>query len=70
VTARLDLRSALRWQYALAGDSRQDLLRMATSAWGEKPLRVSASIYKSTGGSSTAGWISLNRLTQRQRLTF
>jgi hypothetical protein len=48
VAARLDLRSALRWQCALAADSRQDLLRMATSAWGEKTLRVSASIYKST----------------------
>jgi hypothetical protein len=60
VAVRLDLRSAQRWQYALAADSRQDPLGMATSAWVEKTLRVSASICKSTGGSSTAGWISLN----------
>jgi hypothetical protein len=60
VAACLDLRSTLRWQCALAADSRQDLLRMAASAWGEKTLRVSASIYKSTCGSSMAGWISLN----------
>jgi hypothetical protein len=39
-------------------DSRHDLLGMAASAWGEKTLRVSASIYKSTGDSSTAGQIS------------
>jgi hypothetical protein len=58
VAAHLDLRSTLRWQCALAVDSRQDLLGMAASAWGEKTLRVSASICKSTGGSSTAGWIS------------
>jgi hypothetical protein len=60
VAARLDLRSSLRWQCALAVDSRQDLLEMAASAWGVKTLRVSASIYKSTSGCSTAGWISLN----------
>jgi hypothetical protein len=36
MAAHLDLRSALRWQCALAADSRQDLLGMATSAWGEK----------------------------------
>jgi hypothetical protein len=55
----LDLRSTLRGQCALAVDSMHDLLGMAASAWGEKTLRVSASIYKSTGGSSTAGRISL-----------
>jgi hypothetical protein len=59
VAARLDLRSTLRWQCALAVDSRQDLLGTAASAWGEKTLRVSASIYKSTGGSSMARRISL-----------
>jgi hypothetical protein len=36
VAARLDLRSTLRWQCALVVDSRQDLLGMAASAWGEK----------------------------------
>jgi hypothetical protein len=34
---RLDLQSPLRWQCALAVDSRHDLLRMAASAWGAKP---------------------------------
>jgi hypothetical protein len=37
VVARLDLRSALRWQGAPAADSRQDLFGMAASAWGENP---------------------------------
>jgi hypothetical protein len=55
----LDLQSPLRWQCALAVDSRHDLLGMAASAQGGKTLRVSASIYKSAGGSSTAGRISL-----------
>jgi hypothetical protein len=32
VAAHLDLRSALRWQCALAADSRQDLFGMAASA--------------------------------------
>jgi hypothetical protein len=59
VAARLDLQYPLRWQCALVVDSRHDLLGMAASAWGEKTLRVSASIYKSMGGSSTAGRISL-----------
>jgi hypothetical protein len=35
--ARLDLRSTLRWQCALAADSRRDVLRMDASVWGEKP---------------------------------
>jgi hypothetical protein len=35
--ANLDLRIPLRWQCALAADSRQDLLRMAASAGCEKP---------------------------------
>jgi hypothetical protein len=35
--ALLDLRFPLRWQCALAADSKQDLLRMAASVWGEKP---------------------------------
>jgi hypothetical protein len=39
--------------------SRHELLGMAASAWGEKTLRVSASIYKSTAAPPTAGWISL-----------
>jgi hypothetical protein len=56
---RLDLRSTLRWQCALAVDFRHDLFGMAASAWGEKTLRVSAPIYMSMGGSSTAGQISL-----------
>jgi hypothetical protein len=34
---RLDLRSRLRWQCALAADSKLDMLRMAASVWGEKP---------------------------------
>jgi hypothetical protein len=34
---RLDLQSPLRWQCALAVDSRHDLLGMAASARGEKP---------------------------------
>jgi hypothetical protein len=33
----LDLRFPLRWQCALAADSRRDVLRMAASVWGEKP---------------------------------
>jgi hypothetical protein len=33
----LDLHSPLGWQCALAEDSRHNLLRMAASAWGEKP---------------------------------
>jgi hypothetical protein len=41
------------------GDSWLDLLGMATNAWGEKTLRVLASIYKSTAALQTAGWISL-----------
>jgi hypothetical protein len=35
--ARLDLQSPLRWQCALAVDSRHDLLGMAASSWGENP---------------------------------
>jgi hypothetical protein len=41
------------------GDFRLDLLGMAANAWGEKTLRVSISIYKSTAAPPTAGWISL-----------
>jgi hypothetical protein len=35
--ARLDLRSTLRWQCALAMDSRRDLLQMTASVCCEKP---------------------------------
>jgi hypothetical protein len=37
------------------GDSWLDLLGMAANAWGEKLLRVLASIYKSTVAPPTAG---------------
>jgi hypothetical protein len=55
----LDLHSPLRWQCALAVVSRHELLGMAASAQGEKILRVSTSIYKSTAAPPTTGWISL-----------
>jgi hypothetical protein len=35
--ALLDLRFSLRWQCALAADSRRDLPRLAASVWDEKP---------------------------------
>jgi hypothetical protein len=57
VAARVDLQPKAQWQCAQEADSWLDLFRMAANAGDEKTLRVSASIYKSTGGSVTARWI-------------
>jgi hypothetical protein len=56
---RVDLQIAVQRQCARVADTRLDLFQMAVTG-GWKTLRVSASIYKSTGGAAMAKWICID----------